>query len=81
MALLLWLQFLLVAAALADVQFTQPAAGSTMQGGTTLQVAWKESGKSPAISTFSTYQLFLMCGGNDASSMVGLTVSVRPTHG
>lgn len=54
----------------ADVEFTTPAAGATETGGSTLDVQWKESGTGPPISSFSTYQLFLCAGGNDASSFV-----------
>ena len=55
---------------LADVEFTSPAAGATVTGGSTLDVEWKDSGTSPPISSFSTYQLFLCAGGNDAGSFV-----------
>ena len=55
---------------LADVEFTAPSAGATETGGSTLDVEWKESGKGPAITSFSTYQLFLCAGGNDADSFV-----------
>ena len=54
----------------ADVEFTAPAAGATETGGSTLDVEWKESGTGPPISSFSTYQLFLCAGGNDAGSFV-----------
>ena len=60
--------------ALADVQFTKPAAGTSLAGGGTLAVAWKESGTAPAITTFNSYQLFLMAGGNDAASMVSVVM-------
>ena len=55
---------------LADVEFTAPSAGATETGGSTLDVEWKESGTGPAITSFSTYQLFLCAGGNDADSFV-----------
>ena len=54
----------------ADVEFTAPAAGATETGGSTLSVEWKESGTGPPITSFSTYQLFLCAGGNEASSFV-----------
>ncbi len=54
----------------ADVEFTAPSAGATEAGGATLDVQWKESGTGPPITSFSTYQLFLCAGGNDASSFV-----------
>ena len=55
---------------LADVEFTAPSAGATKTGGSTLDVEWKESGTGPPIKSFSTYQLFLCAGGNDADSFV-----------
>ena len=54
----------------ADVQFTSPSAGAQETGGSTLKVAWKESGTGPKLSSFTTYQLFLCAGGNDPSSFV-----------
>ena len=56
--------------AAADVEFTTPSAGGTVAGGSTLKVAWKDSGTSPPISSLQTYQLFLCAGGNDESSFV-----------
>ena len=56
--------------ALADVEFTSPSAGATLQGGSTIKVAWKDSGTKPAISDLQGYQLFLCAGGNDANSFV-----------
>ena len=67
------LLFLLAAAVpytLADVEFTTPDAGGTVAGGSTLKVAWKDSGTGPKISDLQTYQLFLCAGGNDQSSFV-----------
>ena len=55
---------------LADVEFTTPAAGATVTGGSTLDIEWKESGTGPPITSFSTYQLFLCAGGNDANTFV-----------
>lgn len=55
---------------LADVEFTTPSAGGTVPGGSTLKVAWKDSGSGPALSSLQTYQLFLCAGGNDDSSFV-----------
>jgi len=66
----------LVSVALADVQFTKPAAGASLTGGSTISIAWKESGTSPAISTFLSYQLFLMAGGNTATNSIQLAVLV-----
>lgn len=60
----------LASVAFADVAFVAPAAGSTFTGGSTLQITFKESGTSPAITTLQSYQLFLMAGGNSDSNMV-----------
>jgi len=69
--------------ALADVQFTSPDAGATVEGGTTLSVKWKESGTSPPITSLTTYQLFLCAGGNDQTSFVrylpGITSGISAT--
>lgn len=54
----------------AEVTFTTPAAGGSVPGGGSISVQWTYAG-TPAISTFTTYQLFLMAGGNDGASMVG----------
>jgi len=62
----------LASLALADVEFTTPVAGTSIAGGTTFSIAWKESGTSPAITTFSSYQLFLMAGGNADADQVCL---------
>ncbi|KAG8630907.1 hypothetical protein KVT40_000047 [Elsinoe batatas] len=60
----------------ADVRFTTPAAGATLTGGGAIQVQWTDSGSAPALSTFASYQLFLMAGGNDGPSMIQLAVIV-----
>ena len=54
----------------ADVEFTSPAAGATVSGGSTINVQWKDSGTGPAVSSLQTYQLFLCAGGNDEASFV-----------
>lgn len=61
---------------LADVEFTTPSAGGTVAGGSTLKVEWKDSGKSPAISSLQTYQLFLCAGGNDEASFVSSPLAI-----
>lgn len=55
--------------AFADVKFTTPAAGGSVAAGT-ISVQWTESGVAPSISDLSTYQLFLMVGGNEATNAV-----------
>ncbi|KAI9815556.1 MAG: hypothetical protein M1827_002690 [Pycnora praestabilis] len=58
--------------AVADVEFTTPAAGASVAGGTTISVAWKDSGSAPSVSDLTSYQLFLCAGGNDASNFIQL---------
>ncbi|KXL44687.1 hypothetical protein M433DRAFT_162285 [Acidomyces richmondensis BFW] len=58
--------------ALADVQFTSPAAGASLPAGS-ITVTWKDSGTSPAISQLTTYTLTLMVGGNTDSNSLPLT--------
>ncbi|PNS16339.1 hypothetical protein CAC42_6446 [Sphaceloma murrayae] len=65
----------LVSVVRADVQFTAPAAGGSVVGGGSLNLQWTYSG-TPALSTFSTYQIFLMAGGNTGASMQQLSVLV-----
>ncbi len=56
--------------ALADVEFTSPAAGASVKGGSTISVEWKDSGSQPPLSDLQSYTLFLCAGGNDAPSFV-----------
>ncbi len=56
--------------ALADIEFTSPSAGATLQGGSVIKVQWKDSGTSPPISDLQGYQLFLCAGGNEDTSFV-----------
>lgn len=61
--------FFLAAAAplaLADVEFTVPAPGALVPGGTTFTVTWKDSGDAPALADLTAYQLFLYSGSNAA---------------
>ena len=59
---------------LADVEFTEPAAGANLTAGQ-IDVQWKESGISPLISELTQYTLSLMVGGNDLDDMVSLPVA------
>lgn len=59
---------------LADVEFTEPAAGANLTAGQ-IDVQWKESGVSPLISELTQYTLSLMVGGNDLDDMVSLPVA------
>ncbi|KAH8695917.1 putative beta-1,6-glucan boisynthesis protein [Talaromyces proteolyticus] len=49
--------------ALADVEFTSPAPGSTVHGGDVLTAVWKESGEPPKLLELTDYDLFLCAGG------------------
>lgn len=53
---------------LADVEFTEPAAGANLTAGQ-IDVQWKDSGISPLISELTQYTLSLMVGGNDLNDM------------
>ncbi|KAL8927568.1 MAG: hypothetical protein Q9208_002375 [Pyrenodesmia sp. 3 TL-2023] len=54
--------------ALADVQFTSPAAGATLQAGKPIKAEWKDSGDGTPLTDLKTYTLFLCAGGNEAES-------------
>lgn len=56
--------------ALADVQFTSPAAGATLAAASPIAIKWKDSGDGTALTDLTTYTLFLCAGGNDAASFV-----------
>ncbi|KAL8690793.1 MAG: hypothetical protein Q9218_003842 [Villophora microphyllina] len=58
--------------ALADVQFTSPAAGATLQAGKPITAKWQDSGDGTALTDLTTYTLFLCAGGNDAASIIQL---------
>jgi hypothetical protein len=59
---------------LADVEFTEPAAGANLTAGQ-IDVQWKESGINPLITELTQYTLSLMVGGNDLHDMVSLPVA------
>ena len=59
---------------LADVEFTEPAAGANLTAGQ-IDVQWKDSGISPLISELTQYTLSLMVGGNDLNDMVSLLLA------
>ncbi|KAI4230414.1 MAG: hypothetical protein L6R36_000043 [Xanthoria steineri] len=58
--------------ALADVQFTSPAAGATLAAASPIAIKWKDSGDGTALTDLTTYTLFLCAGGNDAASFIQL---------
>jgi hypothetical protein len=54
--------------AIADVQFSSPAAGDTIEAGSTtatFDINWTEGGNSPSLADASSYVLVLMTGSND----------------
>jgi hypothetical protein len=57
----------------ADVKFTSPSAGQTLQGGSAITVSWTDSGNDPAISELTTYTIMLCAGGNDPGTYLPLT--------
>ncbi|KAK5174729.1 Cell wall synthesis protein kre9 precursor [Saxophila tyrrhenica] len=61
---------------LADVEFTEPAAGSAVNAAQTIQVKWKESDIAPPITNLGAYTLTLMTGGNEDNNMLPLPVFV-----
>lgn len=67
----------LVSFAIADVEFVTPAAGSIVAGAKTLSVTWKESGVKPPLTSFTTYTMFLVAGGNEVESQV----YIQPVNG
>ncbi|KAL1967777.1 hypothetical protein VTN77DRAFT_2466 [Rasamsonia byssochlamydoides] len=67
----------LSSAALADIQFLTPAAGSTAKGGDTLTVHWKDSGNPPKLSEFTKYDLFLCAGGDSVDSIEELALLIK----
>ena len=56
---------------LADVEFTQPKAGATLEGGSTVSIKWKDSGDKPRIKDLTNYEIFLCAGGNEEVDYVG----------
>lgn len=70
---------LLLPLAIADVDFTKPAAGDVITG-TSLVATWSESGQKPAISTFNSYSLFLCAGGNNSTDYVGQPSQLTMNH-
>lgn len=71
----------LASSAIADVEFVTPAAGSTVAGAKTLSVTWKESGVEPPITSFTTFTLFLVAGGDDVESQVCIQSEKRMRAG
>ncbi|KAL9602906.1 MAG: hypothetical protein Q9179_002376 [Wetmoreana sp. 5 TL-2023] len=54
----------------ADIQFTSPAAGATLQAGKPITAKWKESGDGTALKDLTSYTLFLCAGGDDPDSII-----------
>lgn len=61
----------LLSTAFADVEFVDPAAGSTLNSGHVITAHWKDSGKHPKISELSQYDIYLCAGGDTPDSYVG----------
>lgn len=61
--------------AFADVAFTSPAAGASITG-TTISIAWQDSGTAPALTDLSSYQIFLCGGGNTDNTYTQLVTLV-----
>lgn len=62
----------LLSTALADVEFTAPASGSTLKGGHVVTAHWKESGELPRISQLLQYDIHLCAGGDTSDSYVSV---------
>ncbi|EXJ85700.1 hypothetical protein A1O1_06068 [Capronia coronata CBS 617.96] len=71
-----FLAALLLSFALADVQVTGPAAGDSITG-LSLDIEWKDSGKTPKIADLASYQVFLCAGGNSDSNYIQLATLVQ----
>jgi hypothetical protein len=75
----LWATLALIASlaplASADIEFTKPKAGEELEGGSTIEITWKDSGDKPALEELTTYELFLCAGGNEPGSYVSI---IRP---
>lgn len=53
--------------ALADVEFTSPAAGASVAAGA-ITISWKDSGVSPPLSELTPQTLQLVVGGNEVGT-------------
>lgn len=71
---LLSLLTILITNVLADVEFTSPEGGATVEGGKTISMKWKDSGDDPPLDDLTSYSIFLMAGGNEEGSYAQLTV-------
>lgn len=72
----LWLLASFVLSVFADVKFTKPEPGATIEAGGTLTIEWEESGESPSLDSLLSYQLFLCAGGNDDGTFIPLKTLV-----
>jgi hypothetical protein len=59
----------------AGVEFISPKAGSDLTAGTSITVQWKEGGTGPKLTELTSYQLFLIAGGNKDEEQVRHTSS------
>ena len=65
---------------LADVKITTPAPGTSIPGGGAISIAWTDSGTAPPLSDLTTYQLFLVAGGQDDPSQMVVGTPVSGTY-
>lgn len=68
----------LLSSTLADVSVTSPAPGDTITG-LSLEIEWKDSGKTPKLADLASYQIFLCAGGNTDANFVRTPTST-PTE-
>ncbi|ODM20505.1 hypothetical protein SI65_03558 [Aspergillus cristatus] len=67
----------LLSTALADVEFTAPAFGSTLKGGHVVTAHWKESGELLRISQLLQYDIHLCAGGDTSDSYEELATLIK----
>ena len=68
-----WLLAALAPIVAAYPKFSKPASGATVAAGT-IAIEWADNDDTPATDQLSTYQLFLVAGGNEDAQ----TVSSEP---
>jgi Ser-Thr-rich glycosyl-phosphatidyl-inositol-anchored membrane family len=67
----LWLPVVtLIPYVVADVEFTSPEPGASVEAGDPIKIEWKDSGESPPLDSLLSYQIFLCAGGNEDGSFV-----------
>jgi len=66
----------LVPFTLAAVSVTSPAPGDIITG-LSLEIDWKDDGKTPKLADLASYQVFLCAGGNTDASFVRPSIYIR----